>query len=71
MNGNSDADIAFEDLCNLLKQLDFQVRVHGDHYIFTKDDIVEIINLQPVNTKAKPYQVKQVRNLLRTYHLDE
>jgi len=71
MSGHSDADIAFDDLCSLLKQFDFQVRVHGDHYIFTKYGIAEIINLQPVNTKVKSYQVKQVRNLLRTYRLEE
>ncbi len=71
MSGQSDTDIAFDDLCSLLKRLGFQVHVHGDHYIFTKDDVIEIINLQPVNTKAKPYQVKQVRNLLRAYRLDE
>ena len=32
MSGHSDADIAFDDLCSLLKQFDFQVRVHGDHH---------------------------------------
>jgi len=71
MSGNSDADIDFDDLCSLLKQFGFQVRIYGDHHIFTKVGMVEIIKFQPVNTKAKPYQVKQVRNLLRTYRLDE
>ena len=71
MSGNSDADIAFDDLCSLLKQFGFQVRVHGDHHIFTKSGVVEIINLQPFNGKVKPYQVKQVRNLLRAYQLEE
>ena len=71
MSGDSDTDIGFNDLCSLLKQFGFQVRVHGDHHIFTKSGIVEIINLQPVNTKVKPYQVKQVRNLLRAYRLDK
>jgi len=71
MSGNSDADNAFDDLCSLLKQLGFQARVQGDHHIFTKSGMVEIINLQPVNMKVKPYQVKQVRNLLRAYRLDE
>ena len=71
ISGVSDADIAFDDLCALLKQFGFQVRVHGDHHIFTKAGIKEIINIQPVNAKVKPYQVKQVRNLLRTCHMDE
>jgi hypothetical protein len=55
----------------LLKRFGFQVRVHGDHFIFTKAGIIEIINIQPINAMVKPYQVKQVRNLLRTYRLDE
>jgi len=39
------------------------------HRIFTRDDIEEIINLQPKGNKAKPYQVKQVRNILLKYKL--
>jgi hypothetical protein len=30
---------------------------------------MEIINLQPKGSKAKPYQVKQVRNLILKYKL--
>ena len=71
MRGQADADIQFGDLCALLERLGFQVRVRGDHHIFTKDGIVEIINLQPLGAKAKPYQVKQVRNILRAHNLNE
>lgn len=71
MSGQSDTEIAFDELCTILKRLGFQVRVRGDHHIFTKVGIVEIINLQPVEAKVKPYQLKQVRNLLRAYRLDE
>jgi hypothetical protein len=41
----------------------------GDHHVFTKTDVVEIINIQPQGAKAKPYQVKQVRNLIIKYGL--
>jgi predicted RNA binding protein YcfA (HicA-like mRNA interferase family) len=71
MSGQADTDTDFDDLCSLLKWLGFQVRVRGDHHIFTKDGIAEIINLQPVNAKAKPYQVRQVRKVLRAYRLDK
>lgn len=30
---------------------------------------MEIVNLQPKGSKAKPYQVKQVRNLILKYRL--
>ncbi len=60
----SDSNISFTGLCNLLKALGFNERIHGDHHIFTRDDVVEIINIQPNDSKAKPYQVKQIRNII-------
>lgn len=64
IRGNADANIRFRDLRALLKHLGFTERIRGDHYIFTRDGIAEILNLQPKGGKAKPYQVKQVRNVL-------
>ena len=65
----SDANIDFGELCALLKTLGFDERVRGDHYIFSKAGVSEIINIQPKSGKAKPYQVKQVRNLITKYRL--
>lgn len=69
LRGTSDANIAFSDLCSLLKRLGFAERVRGDHHIFTRDDVAEILNLQPKQAKAKPYQVKQVRTVILRYRL--
>ena len=69
LRGASDANISFSDLRQLLKLFGFDERIRGDHYIFTKDGIKEIINLQPKRSKAKPYQVKQVRNIILKYKL--
>lgn len=69
LRGASDANISFEELCKLLKTLGFEERVRGGHHIFTREDMEEIINLQPKGGKAKPYQVKQVRNLVLKYRL--
>ena len=69
--GGSDSNIGFAELCQLLARLGFEERIKGDHHIFTRNDIVEIINLQPKGSKAKPYQVKQVRGLLVKYRLGE
>ena len=49
--------------------LGFQERIRGDHFIYAKENIYEIINLQPLNNKSKPYQVKQVRNIILKYKL--
>jgi len=69
LGGMSDANISFSDICLLLKRFGFDERIKGDHHIFTKEDIEEILNLQPKRAKAKPYQVKQVRNLILKYRL--
>lgn len=69
LRGTSDANIPFSDICHLLRKLGFNERIRGDHHIFTKDNVEEILNLQPKDSKSKPYQVKQVRNLLLSYKL--
>ncbi|GMQ87740.1 MAG: type II toxin-antitoxin system HicA family toxin [Gammaproteobacteria bacterium] len=69
LSGSSDANIEFKPLCNFLSKLGFNERIRGDHHIFTKNDVDEILNIQPLGSKAKPYQVKQVRNLIVKYHL--
>ena len=58
LTGTSDNNIKFDQLCHLLKKLGFEERIRGDHYIFTKDNVEEIINIQPKGSKAKGYQVK-------------
>ena len=53
--GTSDANISFEDLRQLLRRLGFEERIRGNHHIFTKDGVEEILNLQPKGRQAKPY----------------
>ena len=65
----SDANVSFAKLRSLLKTLDFEERIKGDHYIFARNNVEEILNLQPKNGKGKPYQVKQVRSLILKYNL--
>jgi len=69
LRGSSDANIPFADVCRLLRQLGFQERIGGSHHIFFKESVSEILNLQPKGSKAKPYQVKQVRNVILKYRL--
>ncbi len=69
LRGQSDANLAFSEVCGLLISLGFRERIKGSHHIFCRDGIAEILNLQPVGGKAKPYQVRQVRNLILKYHL--
>jgi len=69
LRGAADANIDFQDLRQLLNELGFQERIRGSHHIYSKDGVIEIINLQLKGSKAKPYQVKQVRNLILKYKL--
>jgi predicted RNA binding protein YcfA (HicA-like mRNA interferase family) len=69
LDGLSDKNINFNELCNLLKSLGFVEHIRGSHHIFRKADVVERINLQKDGTKAKAYQVKQVRNIILKYKL--
>jgi len=71
LRGASDANVSFDDLCQLLRQLGFDERIRGSHHIFTKEGVDEILNLQPKGAKAKPYQVKQVRGVILRYKLAE
>ena len=69
LRGTSDANIRFAELRGLLLGLGFQERVKGSHHVFWKAGVEEILNLQPKGSKAKPYQVKQVRGVLLKYKL--
>jgi len=69
LRGTSDANIPFTELCHLLCHLGFDERIRGSHHIFTKEGVEDILNLQPEKAKAKPYQIKQVRNVILKHKL--
>jgi hypothetical protein len=69
LRGTADANIRFADLRALLLQLGFAERIKGSHHIFAREGISEILNLQPLKSMSKPYQVKQVRKVLTQYKL--
>jgi hypothetical protein len=69
LSGRSDSNVAFFELCQLLQRLQFNLRIRGDHHVFTKQGVSEILNLQPNGAMAKSYQVKQVRQIIVKYHL--
>ena len=45
LRGNADASIRFDDLRTLLFHLGFVERIRGDHHIFSRDGVTEILNL--------------------------
>lgn len=69
LSGQADANIAFDALCVMLPHVGYELwRQSGSHYIFVHPDRPENINIQTGKSgKAKPYQVKQIRDLLQRY----
>jgi hypothetical protein len=69
LRGTSDANIPFDDLRGMLTRLGFDERIRGSHHVYRKEGIEEKLNLQRDGSKAKPYQVLQVRFIIIKYHL--
>ena len=64
------SNIAFKDLVNLVEGFGFRLaRISGSHHIFNHLNIVELLNLQDVHGKAKPYQVRQFLQLVERHNL--
>jgi virulence-associated protein VapD len=69
LRGTSDASFAFDDLRQILGKLGFAERIRGSHHMFDRDGIPELINIQRHGKDAKPYQVRDVRDLIVRYRL--
>ena len=68
---NSYNNVKFDDLARVINKYGFiWQRTRGSHNIYVNNNIKEIINIQNVNGKAKPYQVKQVLKLIEKYNLE-
>ena len=71
LEGRSESNIRFDELRALLLRLGFVERVRGSHHIFRKEGVTERLNLQRDGSNAKPYQVRQVRQVILKYQLEE
>lgn len=63
-------NVRFSDVAALAEAFGFRLsRVSGSHHIFIHPEVREMINLQEVNGKAKPYQIQQFLHLVERYNL--
>ena len=63
-------NIRFSDMIRLVEGFGFRLsRSEGSHYIFVHPDIPELVNLQEVKGKAKPYQIRQFLKLVERHSL--
>jgi predicted RNA binding protein YcfA (HicA-like mRNA interferase family) len=67
---SSPANLRFGEACDLAQAFGFHLsRVSGSHHIFVREGVRELVNLQEVRGKAKPYQVRQLLELAERYNL--
>jgi hypothetical protein len=63
-------NIRFSEAVAGAKMFGFRLlRINGSHHIFAHPEVSELVNLQDVNGIAKPYQVKQLLQLIERYDL--
>jgi predicted RNA binding protein YcfA (HicA-like mRNA interferase family) len=62
--------ISFRDLQRLLEKLGFRLmRVSGSHHIYVHPNVPRPMNIQAVGKDAKPYQVRQLRDIVEEFGL--
>jgi predicted RNA binding protein YcfA (HicA-like mRNA interferase family) len=62
--------VSFRDLQRLLIALGFRLdRISGSHHIYLHMDVSRPINIQPAGKDAKPYQIRQLRDIIREFGL--
>ena len=63
-------NIRFSEAVACAEAFGFQLdRINGSHHIFMHQEIPELLNLQNIKGKAKPYQIKQLLQLIETHNL--
>lgn len=63
-------NIRFSEATTCAESFGFRLdRIKGSHHIFVHPDVPELVNLQDVNGKVKPYQVKQLLEIVERYNL--
>jgi predicted RNA binding protein YcfA (HicA-like mRNA interferase family) len=65
------ANVAFRDLQRLLEALGFVLdHQRGDHHLYRHATVHQRVNIQPHGAQSKPYQVRQVLELVERYGLE-
>lgn len=63
-------NLRFGEAVELAKAFGFRLsRTKGSHHIFVHPTARELVNLQQVDGKAKPYQVRQLLEIVERYNL--
>jgi predicted RNA binding protein YcfA (HicA-like mRNA interferase family) len=67
---NNRNNIDFNDFILIVESFGFvNHRKNGSHIMYKHRGVAEVLNLQEVKGKAKPYQIKQFLNYVEKYNL--
>ena len=63
-------NIRFDDAMQCAESFGFTLdRINGGHHIFVHPDVPDLVNLQNVGGKAKPYQINQLLKIIERHNL--
>ncbi len=63
-------NIRFSEAASVAEAFGFKLdRINGSHHIYVHPDVPELVNLQEVKGKAKPYQIRQLLKIIETHNL--
>ena len=63
-------NIRFSEASSCAEAFGFRLsRITGAHHIYVHPGVPELVNLQDLGGKAKPYQVKQLLQIIERYNL--
>jgi len=63
-------NVSFKDMQLLAEYYGFDLdRINGSHHIYVHPKIEELVNIQNVKGKTKPYQIRQFLSLVERYNL--
>ncbi len=63
-------NIRFSEAASVAEGFGFKLdRIDGSHHIYVRSDVPELVNLQKVKGKVKPYQIRQLLKIIETHNL--
>ena len=63
-------NVKFSEVASVAEAFGFKLdRINGSHHIYVRSDVPELVNLQEVKGKAKPYQVRQLLKIIEIHNL--
>ena len=63
-------NVRFKEAIGIAEAFGFKLdRISGGHHIFVHLEIPDLLNLQNIKGKAKPYQLKQLLRIIEKHNL--